>query len=869
MSRAPEAIVSSTAIAKVTPVGRVDVAESQPSRSVAVAADALRVVARGNFLFLGGDKYWVRGVTYGTFDPDAQGGQFPGSPQVEHDFAQMGDNGINTVRVYTPPPCSLLDAALRHGLRVMVGLPWEQHVAFLDDAGRASDIVDGMRAQVRSSAGHPAVLCYAVGNEIPGSIVRWHGRRRVERFIHRLYDAVKQEDTAALVTYVNFPTTEYLQLPFLDFVCFNVYLESEERLSAYLARLQNQAGERPLVLAELGLDSRRNGEAAQAESLAWQLRTTFAEGCAGAFVFAWTDEWHRGGFEIDDWDFGLTRRDRQPKPALTAVRRAFSDVPFPADTIWPQVTVVVCSYNGARTIRDTLGGLQRLAYPNFDVIVVNDGSTDETPAIAAEYPVRIISTENRGLSAARNTGWQAASGEIVAYIDDDAYPDPHWLHYLAHRLMNGDWVGVGGPNMAPAGDGPIADCVANAPGGPVQVLISDIEAEHIPGCNMALRRDALTAVGGFDARFRTAGDDVDLCWRLQQRGGRIGFHAGAMDWHHRRNSVSMYWRQQKGYGKAESLLEEKWPERYNAAGHVSWGGRLYGRGFPMPISLRPRRVYGGVWGSAAYQSLYESGPLTLLTLPLMPEWHFVIAALALLSLLGVSWPPLFLALPLLLLALAAPLAQAAIAASRARYPQPAQSVRQQRERWALTFVLHLMQPMARLNGRIQHGLTPWRQRGASPLASPWRCNETLWSECWRDPSAWVEALEGVLRAHGAIVQRGSECDRWDLAIRGGVLAAARCRLAIEEHGAGRQLVRIACAARPSASAAALVVVFALLAVGAGSDSAWTASTALAGAALTLGGAARRQALSATGACRGAVNRLRAEAADALPARSDR
>jgi hypothetical protein len=61
-----------------------------------------------------------------------------------------------------------------------------------------------------------------------------------------------------------------------------------------------------------------------------------------------------------------------------------------------------------------------------------------------------------------------------------------------------------------------------------------------------------------------------------------------MDWHHRRNSMAMYWRQQKGYGKAEALLEEKWPERYNAFGHLNWSGRLYGRGFAFPIPFGGR-----------------------------------------------------------------------------------------------------------------------------------------------------------------------------------------------------------------------------------------------------------------------------------------
>ena len=792
----------------------------------------------GKFLFAGNRKLWIKGVTYGPFRPDAAGTEYPTAAQLHGDFAAMAASGINAVRLYTVPPRLLLDAALEHGLRVMVGLPWEQHLAFLDDAPRRDTIVTRVRAGVRQCAGHPALLCYAVGNEIPAGIVRWHGRRRVERFIRRLYNAAKAEDPQALVSYVNFPTTEYLHLPFLDFVCFNVYLETRERLEAYLARLQNLAGERPLVLAEIGLDSRRNGELAQAESLAWQVRSGFTQGCAGTFAFAWTDEWHRGGFDIEDWDFGLTTRDRRPKPALDALRRTYAQVPFPTDTAWPRVSVVVCSYNGSRTIRDTLEGLKRVEYPNFEVIVVNDGSTDATPQIAAGYDARLISTENRGLSNARNTGWQQASGEIVAYIDDDAYPDPHWLQYLAHSFMTVDWVGVGGPNIAPTGDGPIADCIANAPGGPVHVLVSDREAEHIPGCNMAFRREALAAIGGFDARYRTAGDDVDVCWRLQERGGKIGFHAGAMDWHHRRNSLRMYWRQQKGYGKAEALLEQKWPERYNAAGHLAWTGRLYGRGFTLPIPFGRSRVYGGVWGSAAYQSLYEAAPLTLLSLPLMPEWYLVIAALAVLSLLGLSWAPLLWMLPLLALALAAPLAQAVMAAARATFPLPPGSMGEKVQRWVLTFLLHLMQPAARLVGRIEHGLTPWRRRARGTTAPPAR-QAPLWSEIWKTPEEWIAELETAIRAQGAIVTRGSNMDRWDLSVRGGLLGSVTGQVVVEDHGSGKQLLRFRTRARVPATAWSAVLVLGALAASASADAAWLSGFCLAIASASLAvGAAR-------------------------------
>ena len=120
--------------------------------------------------------------------------------------------------------------------------------------------------------------------------------------------------------------------------------------------------------------------------------------------------------------------------------------------------------------------------------------------------------------------------------------------------------------------------IAHAPGGPVHVLLSDEIAEHIPGCNMAYRLDRLQAIGGFDVRFKVAGDDVDICWRLQERGWTLGFSPAAVVWHHRRRSIRAYWKQQKGYAQAEALLADKWPQQYNGAGHLIWNGRLYGRG---------------------------------------------------------------------------------------------------------------------------------------------------------------------------------------------------------------------------------------------------------------------------------------------------
>ena len=145
----------------------------------------------GKFLSVDGRRFLVKGVAYGTFAPDSEGAQFPSCRQVSRDFALMAEAGINTVRTYTVPAEWILDEAARHGLRLMIGMPWTQHIAFLDDAGLARQVRMEAVAIVTRLARHPASLLFAVGNEIPPTVVRWHGQRRIERFLSELAHDVK------------------------------------------------------------------------------------------------------------------------------------------------------------------------------------------------------------------------------------------------------------------------------------------------------------------------------------------------------------------------------------------------------------------------------------------------------------------------------------------------------------------------------------------------------------------------------------------------------------------------------------------------------------------------------------------------------
>jgi hypothetical protein len=348
---------------------------------------------------------------------------------------------------------------------------------------------------------------------------------------------------------------------------------------------------------------------------------------------------------------------------------------------------------------------------------------------------------------------------------------------------------------------------------------------------MAFRRTALQAVGGCDPGFRVAGDDVDLCWRLQERGGTLGFHPGAVVWHRRRNSIRGYFRQQRGYGHAEALLERKWPERYNGSGNVGWRGRLYAPGLLQVFGRWRERVYHGTWGSAPFQSLYEPAPGPLASLVASPEWYLVMAALAAVTILGLSWPPLAAAVPLFFVAMAATILRALQGAARARFTTRGRPAASRLACGALTAWLHLLQPLARLRGRLGYGLTPWRRRGAWPPAAPWPWATAVWREHWESPTATLTQLSRRLAATGAIVRTGGELDRWDLEAWIGTLGAARLVVAIEEHGSGRQLVRLRAWPRGRPGWLAFGASLLLLAAGAAANGGVVAAAPLAAAAL--------------------------------------
>ncbi len=451
-----------------------------------------RLAARGKYLFDGERKFFARGVSYGPFAPNLSGERYPEPDRVRADFVLMRELGANLVRCYVPPPEWMIEEAARAELRLMVGIPWPFHMAFLDSPQMMREIRETIRKGVLAMRKHgDTIAAYSLGNEVRSDIVRWHGPAAVSGFLAELCDIGKQSDPDGLFTYSNYPSAEYLDLSFLDIVSFNVYLHKETDYRRYLTHLLSSTGDRPLILSETGIDTIREGEAHQAEILAWQARAAFKLGLSGFIVFAFTDEWHTGGAEITDWAFGLVTRERKPKQAFTALGEIFkSDLP-PAMAATPRVSVVVAAYNAAATLGDCLASLRVQNYPNYETIVVDDGSTDATAQIAEQGGARVVRVDHRGLGGARNAGIDAATGEIVAFLDADARADRDWLYHLVECLTRRGAAAAGGPNFAPAPKKAKAAAMAAAPGLPCEVRAGGDRLAQLCGCNMAITRAAL------------------------------------------------------------------------------------------------------------------------------------------------------------------------------------------------------------------------------------------------------------------------------------------------------------------------------------------------------------------------------------------
>jgi hypothetical protein len=722
-----------------------------------------------------GKKWLLRGVAYGPFAPNTTGEPYPEAAQLEQDLAQIASLGFNTIRLYEPS-MTVVDAALRHGLHVLLGIPWTEHVDFFADKKSYKTALNSIR-EMASTYGHKDnVVALLVGNEIEKTLVRWLGPLRVKRFLERLIRLAKLHAPRCLVSYATFPSTEYLLPDNADFLAMNLYLEEKTTALSYMRRLHHLAAAKPVVISEFGLDVYTHGKKTQAEVREWLGELTTELGVAGTVWFNFTDEWWRGGGQVTPWKFGLVDAQRVQRPAASVQIKK----PVLYDLL---ISVVVCTRNGSATLEGCLHSLQKQSYPHYEVLVIDDGSTDRVPEVVKQFPaVRYVRQEHGGLSVARNRGMTEARGEVIAYTDDDCRADEDWLYYLALGFAEQEWVAVGGPNIPPPPRNRTEAVVAAAPGGPAHVLLTDEEAEHLPGCNLAIRVNALRAIGGFRAQFRAAGDDVDVCWRLRDAGGKLRFVSAAMVWHHRRFTVGAYLMQQRGYGRAEALLMQAHSLRFGPLGGARWRGLIYG---DQATALPPEEgsIFHGPLGTGLFQVIYSAGAA-------FTWWDW---------LAGVLWPALAvgaLVAGFWQCSLALLVCSAYFAWQRSLVQEAALNFKERCLLWWLCWLQPMVREWARLRGMVELGARPSFRPHLPDILPPLRPRKwtlrlfrlKFWSESGVGRDDLLAVLENLLSQKAPI--RWDDGWRWfDLECKSNEPLSPALMTVTEYHGGSRYLTR--------------------------------------------------------------------------------
>lgn len=266
----------------------------------------------------------------------------------------------------------------------------------------------------------------------------------------------------------------------------------------------------------------------------------------------------------------------------------------------PKISVVVPTRNRWRDLKRCLDSLMRQSLRDVEVIVIDNGSTDDTPKLLKSYPVRVVRDETENLAHLFNVGWRKASADIVAYINDDAEAHPFWLENIIKAFDESDDVGaVGGPTIATRKQeilslhetarssrllgiiakiyetvvlegklfdvGVLCESGAYSVGGSLSwsaKLDRPFSVDLLTITNMAARKTAIGSVGGFDEGFRFWHIDGDFFVRLKGAGYKLIFDPKVVVWHHLSQVGATRRAYHIGRGTAHFLLKSIRPSSF-------------------------------------------------------------------------------------------------------------------------------------------------------------------------------------------------------------------------------------------------------------------------------------------------------------------
>lgn len=232
---------------------------------------------------------------------------------------------------------------------------------------------------------------------------------------------------------------------------------------------------------------------------------------------------------------------------------------------YPLVSIVVPVYNREDDIERCISSLMALKYPSYEIVVVDNSSTDKTQNILSRFPIKMIVEKKRGAYIARNTGIEVVQGEIVAFTDSDCVVEKDWLSKLVQHFKQPEVGGVGG-SLVPYSPQTLVEeflsagelTIFKAP----QTVCLQRDMKRFPpvalgSANISYRKKILDELGGFDESLTEFGGDYELCWRVQGRGYKVIYDPEAVVNHRLRRTIPGLIKQFYSLGKGLPLLFKK------------------------------------------------------------------------------------------------------------------------------------------------------------------------------------------------------------------------------------------------------------------------------------------------------------------------
>lgn len=230
----------------------------------------------------------------------------------------------------------------------------------------------------------------------------------------------------------------------------------------------------------------------------------------------------------------------------------------------PRISIVIPVYNSRKTIEKCIESLLLIDHDSFEIIIVDDGSTDGTPELCDQYAeIHLIRLSRGGPSRARNVGIAAARGEFVAFTDGDCLVDAQWLKELEVPFADPHIAGTGGDQQSPDDEtetGRIVQEFLKTIGFITGYIKTDTklrETQHNPSCNSMYRKQVLLDVGGFDESL-WPGEDVELDLKIVRKGHKLMYNPSAVVFHYRSSTYRGFCRMMLRYGASQWPLVMKY-----------------------------------------------------------------------------------------------------------------------------------------------------------------------------------------------------------------------------------------------------------------------------------------------------------------------